>query len=158
MKRTTCYFAACCIALGVQGAWAADAPAPAQHGDMAAKIFEKMDADGDGVVTKKEFDAFSNQRFNDLDANHDGKITRQELDADREQHMAKMREQMHEQMKRRFDEADANHDGALNKEEAQKMPHVAEHFDEIDTNHDGKVTPEELRAAMMGMRQQQQGK
>ncbi len=144
MKKTICTFAVLCLAVGIQTACAEDGRTP-PRGGFAENLFERMDANGDGVVTRQEFEAFTKKQFDEMDANHDGKITREELDAAREKHGALMREQFN----KRFDEADANHDGALSKEEAQKLPHIAQHFDEIDANHDGKVTRDEIGAYMM---------
>ncbi len=124
------------------------------RGDNAGRMFDLMDTNHDGVVTKKEFDAFHDKWFKEMDANHDGKITREEMDAAHQKMAGQMRDQMREQFKKRFDEADANHDGALSKEEAKKMPYVSEHFDEMDANHDGKVTYEEIEAAMKKMHAQ----
>lgn len=45
--------------------------------------FERMDSDGDGVVTKDEFMAHSEKRFSKMDADGDGKITKEESDAAR---------------------------------------------------------------------------
>lgn len=126
-------------------AWADDGMM--RHGDFAERMFDNMDANHDGVVTRKEFDAFHDKWFKEMDANHDGKITREEMQAAR-------KNMMEQHLKQRFDEADANHDGALTKEEAKKMPFVAEHFDEIDANHDGKVTMDEIKAAHEKMRGQ----
>jgi Ca2+-binding EF-hand superfamily protein len=106
-------------------------------------MFDEMDANHDGIVTKREFDAYHDKWFKELDANHDGKITREERDAFRQ----KAAERMRDRFKQRFDAADANHDGALSKEEAQAMPFVARNFDAIDANHDGKVTLDEIWAA-----------
>ncbi len=142
----TCFM----LAVSAPLAWAEEGMM--RHGDFADRMFDEMDANHDGVVTKKEFDAYHDKRFKELDANHDGKITREEMEAARTKMMGQMREQMREQLKKRFDEADTNHDGALTKEEAQKMPYVAEHFDEIDANHDGKVTLDEIEAAHAKMR------
>jgi Ca2+-binding EF-hand superfamily protein len=142
MKKTVyCIAAASCLILAVAPALAEEGMA--HHGGFAEKMFREMDANNDGVVTKKEFDAFHNKMFKEMDANGDGKITHEEMEAMHK----KMAGKMQEHFKQRFDEADANHDGALSKEEAQKMPMVAQHFDEIDTNHDGKVTMDEIKAA-----------
>ncbi len=136
--------------------FAASAPAWAddgmmRHGGYADRMFDEMDTNHDGVVTKKEFDAFHDKRFKELDANHDGKITREEMEAAHQKMMEQMAGQMRDQLKKRFDDADTNHDGALSKEEAQKLPFVAQHFDEIDANHDGKVTLDEIEAAHQKM-------
>jgi len=142
MKKTVyCIAAASCLAFAAAPALADEGME--HHGGYAEKMFKEMDANNDGVVTKKEFDAFHNKMFKEMDANGDGKITREEMEAMHK----KMAGQTQERFKQRFDEADANHDGALSKEEAQKMPMVAQHFDEIDANHDGKVTMDEIKAA-----------
>ena len=49
------------------------------HGTMMEKMFEKMDADGDGSITKAEFDTFHDQRFDEIDADKDGKVTKEEI-------------------------------------------------------------------------------
>lgn len=155
MNKTICrMFAASCVVFAVSAPMAIADDGMMHRGDYAARMFDQMDTNHDGVVTKKEFDAFHNKWFKEMDANHDGKITREEMGAAHQKMAGQMRDQMREQFKKRFDEADANHDGALNKEEAKKMPFVAEHFDELDANHDGKVTFEELEAAMKKMHSQ----
>ncbi len=138
IAAASCFF----LATAAPMAWAEDGMT--RPGGVADRMFEEMDTNHDGVVTKKEFDAFHDKRFQELDANHDGKITREEMETGRQKMMGQM---MREQLKRHFEEADTNHDGALSKEEAQKMPFVAQHFDEIDANHDGKVTLDEIEAA-----------
>lgn len=125
------------------------------HGPMMSQghrgdwmLFDEMDANHDGVVTKREFDAYHANWFKELDANHDGKISREELDAFHQ----KWAERLQSRFKQRFDAADSNHDGALSREEARSMPFVARYFDEIDANHDGKVTMAEIEAAHRDMR------
>jgi Ca2+-binding EF-hand superfamily protein len=49
------------------------------HGkDKHHKMWKKMDADGDGVVTREEFDKAHGEKFAKMDANSDGKITKEE--------------------------------------------------------------------------------
>jgi Ca2+-binding EF-hand superfamily protein len=144
-------FAASCLVLAASASQVLADDGMMRHGGSAGRMFDMMDANHDGVVTKKEFDNFHDKWFKEMDANHDGKITREEMDAAHQKMAEQMRGQMREQFKKHFAEADANHDGALDKEEAKKMPFVAEHFDEIDANHDGKVTMDELEAAMKKM-------
>ena len=43
--------------------------------------FQKMDANGDGVVTADEHAAMAAQRFSKMDANGDGKVTSDEMKA-----------------------------------------------------------------------------
>jgi len=111
--------------------------------------------------------------FDKLDANHDGNISRQEFMAAqqaRQERVIVMREggapgtpggpgmRMH--MRgigmgfggRMFDMADANHDGRVSLAEAQAA--ALAHFDKADLNHDGKLTPEERQQAHQMMRAQ----
>lgn len=51
-----------------------------KHGHShKARMWDKMDADKDGVVTKKEFDAMKAEKFKAWDANSDGKVTKDEM-------------------------------------------------------------------------------
>ncbi len=108
-------------------------------------IFKKMDANGDGSVSKAEFNAFHAKRFKGMDADKNGKVTLDELKNERKQAMVN---NGLAHLDKRFAAADANHDGGLDKEESQAMPYVSMYFDEIDANKDGKVTREEYLAAM----------
>ncbi len=136
------------------------------YGDHSSTvIFEAMDANKDGLISKKEFDAYQKKHFKEMDANHDGKITIEEFEAEHSkmhkdhcdephhgfgQHPEYDSEQSDSFISKRFEAADTNHDGALSREEAKNMPMVLEHFDEIDTNKDGKVTEDEIKAMMEG--------
>jgi Ca2+-binding EF-hand superfamily protein len=74
-------------------------PALAQeHGDKGArgaKMFEKQDTNGDGVITEEEFVARAKEHFTMMDGNKDGKVTKEESEAA----FAKMREKMKEHRK-----------------------------------------------------------
>lgn len=63
-----------------------DAKGPRHHGRM----FEKMDTNSDGAVTKEEARTFHEKRFDEMDANKDGKVTKEEtkayFDKKREEH------------------------------------------------------------------------
>lgn len=111
---------------------------------MEEMMFKKMDANGDGAVSKAEFNAFNAKRFKEMDANGDGKVTREEMDVRVNQVMRNGLKHLDD----RFAAADTNHDGVLDREEAKAMPVMLVYFDEVDTNHDGKVTREEYLAAM----------
>lgn len=62
------------------------APAMAEHGGKhhggkRGHMFERADANKDGVLTRAEFRAKSDHMFAKLDLNKDGRITRAESDA-----------------------------------------------------------------------------
>ena len=121
------------------------------HEQMEDRHFKEMDTNGDGVVSKAEFDAAHDKHFKELDANGDGNLTLDEMRAGHKQAIEEIQ-------RKRFDEADLNHDGALTREESKKIPMLSRHFKAADTNKDGKVTREEFDAAMEKMRKKRDNK
>jgi len=121
------------------------------HGQVGDKIFKEMDANGDGEISRAEFDALHAKRFGEMDANSDGKLTRGEMAASGRKMLEKTR-------KNRFDEADANHDGALSREEAKRMPILLRNFEKMDKNGDGKVSREEMGTEAKGTPRLSEGK
>ena len=57
-------------------------------------MFSKADADGNGVVTKMEHDAFANTMFRNADKNNDGVITYKEMKAAKVAEMNEMKEDL----------------------------------------------------------------
>jgi hypothetical protein len=49
--------------------------------DMHGQMFDKIDTDRDGKITKAEHDAFSEKKFSEMDANNDGVLTKDEMAA-----------------------------------------------------------------------------
>lgn len=71
----------CAGTLSVQ---AAPATKDARAEKMRARIearFTAADADKDGAISRAEFSAKGNTRFDEVDANTDDKVTREELDS-----------------------------------------------------------------------------
>jgi len=120
---------------------------------MGGSYMQQMDKNGDGAISRKEFDAFHADRFKEMDANKDGKIDSKELDALRDEMWNNVRSRMHMSIEQHFDAADTDKDGALSKEEAkQGMPILYDRFDENDANKDGKITKDEvMRDARPGL-------
>ena len=56
-------------------------------------MFERMDADGDGQISRAEHMSAAQERFNKMDANGDGYITKEEA--------AEMRDKMKEKIEDR---------------------------------------------------------
>lgn len=121
------------------------------HGAMEGVTFKKLDTNGDGAISKAEFNAFNSRHFKKLDSNKDGKLTPEELQGGPSQ-TAQGQGMGHSDgtthLDQRFNAADANHDGGLNREEAKDMPMLTMYFDEVDANKDGKVTRQEYFDAM----------
>lgn len=159
MKKTIAYLAvASCFALSTSFAHAegdeCDKNMHGQHhGDIDGMMFKKLDANGDGAISRKEFNAFNAKHFKELDTNKDGKLTPEELQGGHKQGMGQgdagaMHGDGTTHLDQRFNAADANHDGGLDREEAKDMPMLSMYFDEVDANKDGKVTRQEYFDAM----------
>ena len=114
------------------------------HGQIEEKMFKEADTDGDGAISKAEFNTFQSRHFKKMDANRDGKITHDEMEAGHN----KGRESGATHLDKRFNAADANHDGGLDRTEAELMPMLSMYFDEVDTNKNGLVTRQEYLDAM----------
>lgn len=86
------------------------APAIACHDDedhgghRGGKMFERADADHDGVVTRAEADAFHEKKFNKMDLDGNGEITREEAD--------QAHEKMREKWKEKHGHEDEHHEGS----------------------------------------------
>ncbi len=121
------------------------------------EMFRMADTDGDGAVTRAEFDAMTRahieQLFDQVDANHDGTVTREEADAGHANVMAVMHGQMHGHaqgrmagaMAERWKQADKDHNGTLSAEEAETLPMLAGHFAAMDTDKNGQLTRAEIQ-------------
>ncbi|MES1198851.1 MAG: hypothetical protein ABUS48_02615 [Pseudomonadota bacterium] len=138
----------------------AQAPAAAVASDGAPHhggFFAHLDTNGDGVVTRQEFDASRTAQFTRMDANNDGSLTRDEMRGGRHRGQGddaqngqggehrwggrhgggRMREMMVER-------ADANHDGNISRDEFLAGP--IERFNRLDANHDGVISADERQA------------
>ena len=116
--------------------------AAAEPGARVTRMFERLDANNDGVITKDEFKG-PEQAFARMDANGDGKVTQEEATqaagqfrerAGRLMDPAKRWEMM-------LERHDANQDGKLTKDE---FPGPDELFARIDANGDGAITEDEM--------------
>ena len=121
------------------------------HATSEEMLFNKLDINGDGSISKAEFNAFNAKHFKSLDTNKDGKITRDEMQAVQnhsEQSPGSGHGDGTTHLDQRFNAADVNQDGGLDREEAKNMPMLSMYFDEVDANKDGKVTRQEYLDAM----------
>lgn len=108
------------------------APAPAAAAGMPGGRFKAMDKDGDGKLSKDEYQgppAF----FGRLDADKDGSLTPAEM-AEAPRVMAEALRMM-----------DKDGDGKISRDEFRGAP---QQFDRLDADKDGFVTTEEIRNAL----------
>ncbi len=115
----------------------------AQVAERMKEAFAKMDADGDGFLSKAEARGPLAQRFDDIDANKDGKLSAAEVQAAA---AAMMRNGAGAGAGRgplaNFHDQDADGDGRVSKAEAKGA--LLEKFAELDTNGDGQLTRQEV--------------
>jgi Ca2+-binding EF-hand superfamily protein len=108
---------------------------PMPHMDRKA-MFDRLDTNHDGMISRQEFDAHAQIREERRVVMHRGPDGKLDMAGMGRMHAMAMR--MHSRM---FDMADANHDGKVS---LQEMTDAAlRHFDMADANHDGRITPEE---------------
>ncbi len=118
-----------------------------------AALFEKLDTNHDGVISREEFMA-ARPRLHEQRV----MIMRDDMETSAKTNGQERIHQMHmREMGMRggfaahlFAMADANHDGRVSLQEAETA--ALAHFDRMDLNQDGKVTPDERREAHERMR------
>ncbi len=145
-------------------------------GDMKSKM-EKLDADGDGEVTRDEFTAHYAAKFDEVDENADEQITRSEMEA---AHKSKGMEgkcggdkggegkcggdkgeegkcgegkcggDKGERMSETFDLMDTDGNAGIGR--AEHDAYWEAKFDAIDTDGDGSIDEEDMKAAHEKMR------
>ena len=124
------------------------APAATAATPKPAAVRQKVDANGDGFVSRDEAKTRTvlDRNFDAIDANKDGKLSPDEIKTWRAAHKGEAKVRSQERAAARFKKLDTNSDGALSMDEAAKRPRLAQNFAAIDTNKDGKLTPVELQA------------
>lgn len=127
---------------------------------------ERLDTDGDGRISRAEFDAGQAARaqreaakggeaaakrgpafdFAAADANRDGYLVRSELRAYHERQRPQREAEHARRSAERFAAADINRDGKLSKlEVSEKLPHLEKSFAWMDENRDGFLSRDELQ-------------
>jgi len=132
------------IALPLSASLLAAAP---DHRPGPGMMLERMDTDGDGQITRTEYETAHGTRFSAMDTNNDGALTADEMN--------KMRQTKREEMRqRRFDRMDTDGNGQISEEEFNTQG--SEMFSSMDANQDGTVSQSEIenwRPMKMGHRQ-----
>lgn len=136
--------------LGLLGASVALAAGPGPFGKGPGLM--KLDANGDGVITREEVAAARAKRFAKRDANGDGVITAAELDAAIMKRLEKRKARLRYRLLARLD---ADGDGKVTKDEfVNKRDRL---FSRLDRDGDGRITREEIGQARAQFRQRMKG-
>ena len=116
------------------------------HGQFMGRMFDELDADGDGKVTAEEITAARTERFSKIDADGDGQISLKEVAALKDA----VREARKNMMAARrlngasgFVAADTDGNGTISAEEFAAMPNRM--LERLDADGDGAVTKDEIR-------------
>lgn len=138
-RKLTALFTASALILSVPAAFAGD------HHD---KHFKKLDADGDGKVTRAEHAQGAQKMFAKADGNGDGIVTAAEMDAIKASYGDKPAQtQLSAAEKIRV--IDQNGDGQLTAAEHTAGSEAM--FAKADTDGDGVLSESECKAALKGM-------
>jgi Ca2+-binding EF-hand superfamily protein len=108
--------------------------------DASGRVFQRIDANGDGVISKDEIVAARDRRFQRLDKNRDGMIDRDEVDAARDAIMDRA-DAAQARLGNAWRRMDANGDGKVSEEEFRASTPL---FDLVDRNGDGKLSADEI--------------
>lgn len=116
---------------------------PSTH--RLAGLLEIYDADGDGVVTREQYQSKRAETFVSTDTNHDGKLDHEEyvneFAARLERQIQNTRQAQMQQGQVRFTSIDADHDGTIGRNEYAAMS--ARVFERADTNKDSVVSEDD---------------
>lgn len=124
-------------------------------------LFDQIDTNKDGVITRAEVKAAHDAMFIAIDTNRDGFLTREEMAAHRKAQMEKMQQRMATAPNSMFQLIDKNKDGIVTQDEwnaftppsrpdMSKKPEMTQRhkdfFKKLDANNDGKITAAEFAA------------
>ena len=105
------------------------------------RMIQRLDSDGDGLVSFEEFQLPEKRRgadrLDEADADGDGNVSRAEMEAQLNAQL----EAVKAKAEARFEQADSNDDGFITPEERKQVA-----FQMLDINDDGYLSPEELAA------------
>lgn len=140
MKRAVWISGVTAMALALTAGVAVAKGGPGGHGGKHGPQmnFEKLDANGDGQVTKEEIAAAASARFEAVDTDGSGTLSAEELAAAseraKEERIAKM-----------IEKRDENGDGVLSQAEMQPgSDRMDRMFERLDANSDGVISAEEF--------------
>lgn len=125
-----------------------------KDGPMHGLIFETLDADKDGKVTKAEMDAAAAARTKAADTNADGKLSVEELAA---MQIRAMTERANVRATKMIAKLDTDGDKLLSEVEMLAAKGHGDVFEKMDTDGDGAITKAEADDARARMKERGRG-
>lgn len=122
--------------LALAGLIAASSAAFAQA-QRGGEMLRRLDANGDGLLTRQEAQTGRGQMFDRIDADGDGLVTQAEMNAARSNARAQGESRAQERRQQGLSRLDANGDGSISRDEFVNGELAA--FDRLDTDADGVV-------------------
>ncbi|TPM42702.1 signal transduction protein [Mesorhizobium sp. B2-3-2] len=118
------------------------APLSAAHAQdlSSGRLFQRIDTNGDGVISKDEILAGRQRLFSRLDRNGDGVIDKDEIEVARDAIMDRA-EAAAARLGNAMRRVDTNGDGKVSADEFRSSTPL---FDLADRNGDGKLSPDEI--------------
>lgn len=151
MKKLVCLLFAVSIINPVS---AAEKPKSAKSDAQFDQMFNSVDSDQDGKISKHEAELKAPAMadlFAQIDTDHDAYLSKHEIKAFTAA-MLKSREEF----THRLEAADKDKNGKLSRSESKALPKLYENFEAIDSDHDGQLVLKEisdfLRAQMEAQR------
>ncbi len=117
------------------------------EGGKAKRMFERADANGDGMISFDEFQG-KKPREPRADLDGDGQVTREEMN----EHASAKGDAILEKANEHFSRMDINGDDVITAEEAKEAA-----FNRLDKDQDGYLTPKELKRAKKRRHDRRQG-
>lgn len=123
-------------------------PAPGDRGDRAPSGLMRYDTNKDGAVDRAEWKTGQEARFRRLDANGDGKLTKEELFASTPgaANSVLPNDRQAQRQSTYFQLLDTNKDGVVTL--AEFMAQADRNFARCDVNNDGRIDTAECRSAL----------
>ncbi len=104
---------------------------------MHSYLFNKFNANEDGVITKEEYMEFIDERFDKMDTDGSGTITREDL------YDSRFYTFLPELAEAVFRDSDIDSSGTITRDEMIKAEDAR--FDMMDVNKDGKLSKQEFK-------------
>ena len=112
--------------------------APSTHADRAGRILDRLDDDGDGMISQAEFQTRRKTWLQRMDTDDNGAVSLEEVRL----HLETRHAAMQEKLEKKFLAADTNDDGQVTHDEMRLAA-----FNKIDKDEDGFLTEAEFRKA-----------